>query len=151
MSLQQYLALWRWESEHTFINPHTNEPGLGKEKFNFHQIRRLPSYSRSPLNKLCKMLKVFFLPVKRYQWLTTVKINVIVAIQYQYQYSISNNNTVYQSKTCRPKTDLWLAKTLFSMTQGSKVNGVLKNLGNSLYDGHWNFPILTMLGWDNWV
>ena len=48
MSLQQYLALWRWESEHTFINPHTNEPGLGKEKFNFHQIRRLPSYSRSP-------------------------------------------------------------------------------------------------------
>ena len=49
MSLQQYLALWRWESEHTFINPHTNEPGLGKEKFNFHQIRRLPTYSRSPL------------------------------------------------------------------------------------------------------
>ena len=52
MSLQQYLALWRWESEHTFIKKHTNEPGLCKEKFIFHQIRGLPSYSRSPLTKL---------------------------------------------------------------------------------------------------
>ena len=49
MSLQQYLALWRWESEHTFIKKHTNEPGLCKKNFVFHQIRRLPSYSRSPL------------------------------------------------------------------------------------------------------
>ena len=49
------------------------------------------------------MLKVFLLPVKRYQWLTTVKINVIVAIQYQYQYSISNNNNI--TSTQKHKTN----------------------------------------------
>ena len=67
MSLQQYLALWRWESEHTFINPHTNEPGLGKEKFNFHQIRRLPSYSRSPFLKV-NIIYRWSVPQKWWSW-----------------------------------------------------------------------------------
>ena len=32
-----------------------------------------------------------------------------------------------------------------------KVGWVLKNLGNSLFDGHWDIWIWTIGSWDNWV
>ena len=35
------------------------------------------------------------------------------------------------------------------MTQWSKVRGALENLGNSLYDGHWNFPFMAKGSWEN--
>ena len=54
-----------------------------------------------------------------------------------------------KSKLAAQKIDLWLAITPFTMTQWSKVRGALENLGNSLYDGHWNFPFMAKGSWEN--
>ena len=62
---------------------------------------------------------------------------------------VSSRDTVVIRKTGRPKIDLWLAKAPFSMTQWLNVRGVPENLGNSLYDGHWNFPFWTKGCWEN--
>ena len=39
--------------------------------------------------------------------------------------------------------------TPFKETLGLKVGWVLKYSGNSLNDGHWNFPIWTNQSWEN--
>ena len=54
-----------------------------------------------------------------------------------------------KSKLAAQKIVLWLAITPFTMTQLSKVRGALENLGNSLYDGHWNFPFMAKGSWEN--
>ena len=45
----------------------------------------------------------------------------------------------------------WLAITPLQMTLLEKVWGVLKNLGNSLSDGHRDFPIWSKGSWENGV
>ena len=96
-----------------------------------------------------------FNPLVFYTWLKSQKNHLIVIGQCKYKgqfiyHSLNSLSTVYQSKTRRPNINLWLAITPFSMTQGSKVRGNLKNLGKSPYDGHWNLSILTKGSWENW-